>query len=74
MRYTVLVTREDDVIVVRVASLPGCFTQGSSVDEALDRASEAIAGHVAALRDLGQPIPIELSPPIVASVETEPAA
>jgi predicted RNase H-like HicB family nuclease len=54
--------------------LPGCFTQGRTVDEALVRAREAIAGHLAALRDLGEPIPVETEPPIVAAVDAEPAA
>ena len=36
--------------VVRVPGLPGCFTQGETVEEALENAREAIAGHVAALR------------------------
>ena len=73
MRYTVLVAAEDGAYVVRVPALPGCFTQGRTVDEALTRAREAIAGHVAALRDLGEPVPVESAPPIVASVDAEPA-
>ncbi|MGQ9497511.1 MAG: type II toxin-antitoxin system HicB family antitoxin [Desulfotomaculales bacterium] len=35
--------------VVSVPALPGCFTQGDTVEEALERAKEAIAGHLAAL-------------------------
>jgi predicted RNase H-like HicB family nuclease len=73
-RYTILVSHEDDAFVVRVPTLPGCFTQGRTVDEALVRAREAIAGHLAALRDLGEPIPVETEPPIVAAVDAEPAA
>ncbi len=42
---------------VRVPALPGCYTQGETVKEALDNAAEAIAGHIAALQDLGEPIP-----------------
>ncbi len=74
MRYTVLVSREDDAFVVRVPNLPGCFTPGPSLDEALHRAREAVAGHVAALRELGEPVPVEDVPPIAATVEAEPAA
>ncbi len=74
MRYTVLVAAEDGAYVVRVPALPGCFTQGRTVDEALTRAREAIAGHVTALRDLGEPVPVESAPPIVASVDAEPVA
>ena len=43
--------------VVTVPALPGCVTQGDTVDEALRHAEEAIAGHVAALADIGAPIP-----------------
>ena len=74
MRYTVLVAPEDGAYVVRVPALPGCFTQGRTLDEALTRAREAITGHVAALRDLGEPVPVETTPPIVASVDAESAA
>ena len=37
--------------------LPGCFTQGKSLDELRERAREAVAGHLAALRDSGDPMP-----------------
>jgi len=74
MRYTLLVSDEDGMRVVRVPALPGCFSQGKTVDEALMRAREAIAGHVAAPRDLGEPVPVEEAPPIVASVEIQAAA
>lgn len=75
-RYTVPVEfdAEGPGYVVSVPALPGCFTQGKTLDEALLRAREAISGHVATLRDLGEPVPVETAPPIVASVETEAAA
>ena len=60
--------------VVSVPTLPGSLTQGNTVDEALVRAREAIAGHVAALRDIGEPIPVENQAPIVTSVDAETAA
>ncbi|MDP9363735.1 MAG: type II toxin-antitoxin system HicB family antitoxin [Chloroflexota bacterium] len=75
-RYTVPITFDPDGPgnVVSVPTLPGCFTQSRTVDEALVRAREAIAGHVAALRDVGESIPIEIRAPIVTSVDAEPAA
>ena len=73
-RYTIPVSHEDDAFVVRVPALPGCFIQGRTVDEALARAREAIAGHLAALRGLGEPTPVETEPLIVAAVDAEPAA
>ncbi len=74
-RYTVLVEfdPEGPGFVVSVPALPGCFTQAATVDEALTRAREAITGHVAALRDIGEPVPVEIQAPIITSVDVEPA-
>jgi antitoxin HicB len=44
---------------VEVPALPGCYTQGESVGQCIERAREAISGHIAALRDLGEPVPVE---------------
>jgi predicted RNase H-like HicB family nuclease len=77
-RYTVLLERgeTEDVWVATIPTLPGCMTQGATVDEALARAQEAIEGHVEALVALGEPVPIEVVPPIVTTVDVtvpEPA-
>ena len=37
--------------------LPGCFTQGESLAELRTRAQEAVAGHLAAMRERGDPLP-----------------
>lgn len=42
---------------VTVPDLPGCFSAGSSVDEALALAKEAIELHLEGLIDDGLPIP-----------------
>ena len=42
---------------VSVPALPGCFTQGETQAEAMERAQDAISGHLAALGDIGAPIP-----------------
>ncbi len=44
-RYTVVLTLESDgsAYNVTVPALPGCFTWGKTVEEALERAREAIA-------------------------------
>ncbi|HUW64964.1 MAG TPA: type II toxin-antitoxin system HicB family antitoxin [Spirochaetia bacterium] len=57
--YKVILTWDDEgnVFVVSVPALPGCFTQGHTREEALERAQEAIEGHVEALRLIGQPVP-----------------
>ena len=48
---------------VEVPALPGCFTQGSTHAEALERAEEAIAAHLAGLVADGEPIPVERERP-----------
>lgn len=45
--------------VVSVPALPGCFTQGDTVEEALARAREAIQGHLEALVEAGLPLPAQ---------------
>ena len=37
--------------------LPGCFTQGATLDELREHAAEAVAGHLEALRESGKPLP-----------------
>jgi predicted RNase H-like HicB family nuclease len=53
---------------VEVPALPGCFTQGHTREEALERAQEAIAAHLAGLVADGESIPIEQQRPELAIV------
>ena len=73
LRYTVLLEwdPETEGYAVSVPALPGCVTHGPSVDIALARAKEAVAGFVDALAHHGEEVPIETVPPIVATVEVE---
>jgi len=49
---------EDELgFTVNVPSLPGCITEGDTVEEALENAREAIEGYLLSLRDRGLPIP-----------------
>ncbi len=58
MEFTVILHEaEEGGYWVEVPSLPGCFSQGETVEEALKNAEEAIQSHIEALRDDGQPIP-----------------
>ncbi len=63
--YTVIVEFDPDVNAysVVVPALPGCTSQGRTLEEALGNAREAIAGHIAALRQMGEPVPEETNPP-----------
>lgn len=62
-RYTVLVTAEEEGgYSVRVPALPGCYSQGETVAEALQHAQEAIELYLSVLKDRGEPIPEETEP------------
>ncbi len=59
-------TREFEVVLepepeggysVHVPSLPGCYSQGDTHDEAIAMITEAIAGYLEALEAHGEPIP-----------------
>jgi predicted RNase H-like HicB family nuclease len=59
MRQVVLYPGEDGYVVAECPSLPGCFSQGLTREEALANIKEAIEGYVAALADDHLPIPTE---------------
>ena len=48
---------EDGGYSVSVPSLPGCFSQGDSYQEALENIKEAIVGWVEVSREFGDEIP-----------------
>ena len=50
---------EDGGYTVTVPALPGCVTQGETIEQCIERAKEAIEGHIEALSDSGQPVPEE---------------
>lgn len=49
---------------VTVPALPGCITEGGTIDEALANAREAITGYIKVLESLGRPIPTSDLPPV----------
>ena len=60
MEYTVIVHKaEEGGYWVEVPALPGCYSQGETVEEALANIKEAIEAHLQALREEGQEIPGE---------------
>ncbi|MGH2559795.1 MAG: type II toxin-antitoxin system HicB family antitoxin [Thermomicrobiales bacterium] len=48
MRFVVVLEPDEEVggFNVTVPALPGCFTQGETVDQSLDRAKDAIAAYL----------------------------
>jgi len=60
MEYTVILHEaEEGGYWLEVPALPGCFSQGESVDEALKNGRDAIRSHIEALREDGQSVPEE---------------
>ena len=66
MKFRVLIDQdEDDVFVAQVPALPGCITQGSTRQEALSNAQEAIAAYLESLNERGDPIPPAINEELV---------
>jgi len=62
LKFTVLIeANEEGGYTITVPSLPGCVTQGDTLEEAIENVREAIAGYIETLKDLGKPIPLEVS-------------
>ena len=72
-RYVVVLkpsSHEDEVgYTVSVPALPGCITEGDTVEEALANAREAIEAYVLSLKERGLPVPP--SDEVVASLEVK---
>ena len=58
-RFKIVLTPdfEEGGFNVTVPALPGCITQGETIEESISRAKEAIEGHLEALQLVGLPIP-----------------
>lgn len=65
MHYTIVLHpwEGEEGYTVTVPALPGCITQGSTKEEALANAKEAILCHIEGLKKAGEPIPAEERPP-----------
>jgi predicted RNase H-like HicB family nuclease len=62
MRYPVVIHKDDDSEYgVTIPDLPGCFSAGSTIDEALFEVVEAIECHIEGLLLDGEPVPLPKS-------------
>lgn len=57
MRYAVVIERAESNYSAYVPDLPGCVSTGASVVDAERNIREAIAMHLAGLREDGLPVP-----------------
>ena len=71
-QYTIVLIPEPEEggYSVIVPTLPGCVTQGETIEEAIAMAQDAIAGWIAVAEKHGEPVPEEQEHPqaIVVSV------
>ena len=71
MRYLAKLHRDPGgTFGVAVVDLPGCFTVGDTLYDALRNAEEAIRCHVEGMIADGEPLPQPLADPVVESMET----
>ena len=58
MKYPIVIHKDTNSdFGVIVPDLPGCFSAGTSFEDAIDQASEAILCHIEGLLDDNEPIP-----------------
>jgi predicted RNase H-like HicB family nuclease len=61
LEYAMIVEPSEDkdgkYFCAYIPDLPGCTTMGATLDELRANAVDAVSGHLAALRQLGKPVP-----------------
>lgn len=68
MRQVILVPDPDGGYVVEVPSLPGCYSQGETVEEALANIREAIELHIETMIEDGEEVPEDIGETILMKV------
>ena len=51
---------EDGVYVVECPALKGCYSQGATIEEALENIKDAIRLHIEARQAIGENVPVEV--------------
>ena len=54
MRYQVKLTKSEEGVAVSCPGLPGCWSQGTTEEEALENIQDAIAGYLPVVNELTQ--------------------
>jgi len=57
MRQVIVLPDETGGYVVQVPSLPGCYSQGETIEESLDNIREAIELYIEVLEEDGKEVP-----------------
>jgi predicted RNase H-like HicB family nuclease len=60
LKYIVIIEKDEDgLLVAKVPDLPGCATEGKTKRELMTNIKEAIQAYLKALKEHGDPVPIE---------------
>jgi len=59
MRKVILTPAEEGGYIAEVPSLPGCYSQGESYDEAIENIKDAIEGFIESMKKHSEAIPVE---------------
>lgn len=70
-KYTIILEpdTEEGGYTVIVPALPGCITQGDTIEECIQRAQEAITGYIESLRSVGEIVPEETERPQMITID-----
>jgi antitoxin HicB len=55
--YTVVYRQAEDVILAEVPAIPGCFSDGRTLEDARERVRDAILNFLEDLKEAGEEIP-----------------
>jgi predicted RNase H-like HicB family nuclease len=71
MKFRIVIEQDEDgAFVASCPTLPGCWSQGDTRDEAIANVKDAIAGYLESLKKHGDPVPAPITEEIV-DVEVE---
>jgi len=68
MRQIILIPDETGGYTVEVPSLPGCISEGDTIDEALANIKDAIDLYLESLQAHGEPVPDDVPAPIQVAI------
>ena len=70
-QYTIILEPdpEEGGYTVTVPALPGCITQGETIEQCIERAREAITGYIESLKSDSEPIPEETERPQMITID-----
>ena len=70
-KYTIILEPDLEAggYTVTVPALPGCITQGETIEQCVERAQEAIVGYIASLRAANEVVPEETKRPHMFTID-----